>query len=103
MSVFEGSRYEGLKAFVYRDESGRERRMLEFPVFLSELDVEISGLVLLQCRPELDMLDVVVKRFGGQERDWHLIAQISDVKDPISMTIDTNLKVPVSELIRRQA
>lgn len=95
--VFVGSRYEGLRAFVYTDESGKVRRCLEFRTALTELDVSLDGLRLVEASSD-DTLDLLSTRHGGIERDWFKLAEISGISDPLEIAEKT-IKVPVSELV----
>lgn len=95
MSMRKGSRYEGLKLYVYKDEKGRTRKCLDFrpPVTLKTLTSEAKiHTVRLTHGDWLDVL--AIKNGANREELWYLIADVNAVEAPLDIEGGTALYIP---------
>ncbi len=99
MALLKGSRYEGLKVFVYKDEKGRMRKALDIrpPVTLDSVDQ-----VNLKPFVSGDYLDLVAILNGASREElWYLIADINAIEKPLNITPGTMLYIPLPSVFMR--
>lgn len=103
MSVFQGSRYVGSRAFAVTGTDGVTKKFLEFRIPLKMTDVDPNW--VQHTVQKGDELDSIAYQYGGttpaKSKLYYLIADINDVLFPLDVPVGTKLAVPVKELTTR--
>ena len=77
MTIFKGSRYEGVPRTGIRDLSGQTRDFLHDRRIFSAKDLEQNSFVHTLVGGE--ELDALAHRYYGDETLWYLIADVNDI------------------------
>lgn len=99
MTVFKGSRYEGVKFTGILGKDGKVRKYLHprEPVKLSEMKQP----VIIHEFQQGEVIDELAARAAGKPRLWWLIADISDILFPLEIEPGTEIVVPKQDLLER--
>jgi len=102
MPIFTGSRYAiGGEAIGVEDADGRLRRFIftRRKLERSELTEDEFSVYTIKAG---DRLDALANKFGGNARQWWIIADINDLVDfPQDLTEGQQLIIPTEEVFRR--
>ena len=99
MSVFKGSRYEGVKFTGILGKDGKVRKYLHprEPLALSEMKQP----VIVHTFQAGEVIDELASRAAGKPRLWWIIADVSDILFPLDIEAGTEVVVPKQDLLER--
>lgn len=101
MSLRKGSRYEGLKLYIYKDENDKVRKALDFrpPITLQAIGDQSKTHIY---RDKGDWLDILAIQNGAtREELWYLIADINAVEEPVNLVGGAVLFIPPPNVFLR--
>ena len=99
MPVYKNSRYRGVKYTSVQFQDGSRKVFLHSrtPVTVDDIKTPLT----VRYMREDDMLDMVAKNFGADERKWWILADINEVLFPLELT-DREIYIPTkSEFSKR--
>jgi hypothetical protein len=99
MTVFKGSRYEGVKFTGILGKDGKVRKYLHPRVPLTLADMKQP--VIIHQFQQGEVIDELAARAAGKPRLWWLIADVSDVLFPLEIEPGTDIVVPKQDLLER--
>ncbi len=100
MSVFKGSRYEGLKFTGVLGKDGKVRRYLHGrdPLRASQMK---RPLVFHDFQND-EQLDFLAWNVAAKPRLWWILADISNIMFPLDIAPGTEIVIPTRELLERE-
>lgn len=92
MSIFRGSRFEGVPFTAIRTEGGIVKRFLHLRTHLKAEDVKRDFRVRTILEPT--QLDNLAKEDGGKETLYWVIADVNEILFPLDVPDGTQLLIP---------
>lgn len=83
MSVYRNSRYKNVKFTSVNFQDGSRKVFLHSRTPLTKDDIDTP--LYVRTLRETDTLDIMAKRFGGDERKWWILADINEILFPLEL------------------
>jgi len=92
MSIYKGSRYAGVKFTAVKHGDGSVKTFLHSrkPLTTSDMRPPLYAFRVMQT----DVIDMLAKSLGGDQKKWWVIADINDIMFPLDLTDEREIYVP---------